>query len=86
MSDTSDPAAYPAVHHIGIVVGRDFDGQTALAEALVENTVITPLHDGQWSRQGKYRTLRVSVRVESRGELDDLDAKLRAVVGVIMLL
>ena len=86
MSDKETISAYPAVHHIGIVVGHDFAGQAALVEALAENTVVTALHDGQQSSRGKYRTLRVSVRVTSRTELDAVDAKLRAVPGVRMLL
>lgn len=86
VSDINGPSAYPAVHHIGIVVSKDFGGKAALADALAENTIVTALHDGQQSRQGKYRTLRVSVRVTSLDELVALDAKLRAVAGVLLLM
>lgn len=86
MSDPAKPEAYPAVHHFGIVVGPAFDDPAALTAALEGWDVVTPLHDGQRSRMGTYRTLRTSVRVESRARLEALDAKLRAVAGVKMLL
>jgi len=86
MNRASEPAAYPAVHHIGIVVGQTFSDMPALEQALAGAEVVAPLHDGHASRTGKYRTLRVSVRVASRAELEGLDRGLRAVAGVRMLL
>ena len=84
--ETTPKEAYPAVHHIGIVVARDFGGHEALAAVLRGHEVVEPLHEGQRSRSGAYATLRVSVRVESRQRLEQLDNELRAVPGVRMLL
>ena len=86
MSGAPVPGAYPAVHHFGIVVKQSFDDPAALAAALAGCDVVTPLHDGQRSRRGTYRTLRVSVRDDSRKRLEAVDASLRAVAGVMMLL
>ena len=82
----NEPAAYPAVHHVGIVVEAAFAAQDALEAVLADVEVVAPLHDGRASRTGRYRTLRVSVRVGSRAELDALDRNLRAVTGVKLLL
>jgi hypothetical protein len=82
----NEPAAYPAVHHVGIVVEAAFAARGALEAALAGVEVVAPLHDGRASRTGRYRTLRVSVRVGSRDELDALDRGLRAVTGVKLLL
>ena len=86
MSGAPVPEAYPAVHHFGIVVKQSFDNPAALAAVLAGHDVVIPLHEGQRSRTGAYRTLRVSVRVGSRERLEAVDAGLRAVAGVIMLL
>jgi putative lipoic acid-binding regulatory protein len=82
----NEPAAYPAVHHVGIVVEETFAARGALEAVLAGVEVVAPLHDGRASRTGKYRTLRVSIRVGSRAELDALDRNLRAVTGVKLLL
>jgi len=82
----NEPAAYPAVHHVGIVVETAFSSLGLLEAVLADVEIVTPLHDGRTSRTGKYRTLRVSIRVGSRAELDALDRNLRAVAGVKLLL
>jgi len=82
----NEPTAYPAVHHVGIVVEAAFAALGALEAVLADVDVVAPLHDGRASRTGKYRTLRVSIRVDSRAELDALDRNLRAVTGVKLLL
>ncbi len=86
MTGAGEPVAYPAIHHIGIVVGQAFAAEHELLEALACCDVVAPLQGGNASRTGKYRTLRVSVRVVSRDELEVLDRRLRAVTGVRMLL
>ncbi len=86
MKNVSVPSAYPAIHHVGIVVEQAYADEVALQAALAGMAVVTPLHEGRASRTGKYRTLRLSVRVESRAELDTLDHDLRAVPGVKLLL
>ncbi|NLL83232.1 MAG: DUF493 family protein [Lentisphaerae bacterium] len=78
--------AYPAVHHIGIVVVRGFAGRGEVVDILAEHEVTEPLHDGQRSCRGTYETLRVSVRVTTREQLEALDTRLRAVEGVKLLL
>jgi putative lipoic acid-binding regulatory protein len=80
------PDAYPAVHHVGIVVEAAFADRGALEAALAGVEVVAPLHDGRASRTGRYRTLRVSIRVGSRAELEALDRNLRAITGVKLLL
>ncbi len=86
MTGAGKLVAYPAVHHVGIVVGQAFAAENELLEALASYDVVAPLQGGNASRTGKYRTLRVSVRVASRDELEALDHRLRAVPGVMMLL
>lgn len=82
-----DPATiYPAEHHFRIVVAEPFAGDDALRQVLAGYAVSAPLAAGGISRQGRYRTLAVSVRVASREELVQLDQALRAVPGVRMLL
>ncbi len=82
----NESAVYPAIHHIGIVVEESFAALGTLEGVLAGVEVVTPLHDGRASHTGKYRTMRVSIRVGSRAELDALDRDLRAVTGVKLLL
>ena len=82
----NEPAVYPAVHHVGIVVEASFASLGTLESVLAGVEVVTPLHDGRASHTGKYRTMRVSIRVGSRAELDALDRDLRAITGVKLLL
>ena len=82
----NEPAVYPAVHHVGIVVEEAFAALGTLEAVLAGVEVVTPLHDGRASHTGKYRTMRVSIRVGSRAELDALDRDLRAITGVKLLL
>ncbi|MEI8353928.1 MAG: DUF493 family protein [Lentisphaerota bacterium] len=82
----NEPAVYPAIHHVGIVVEESFAALSTLEAVLAGVEVVTPLHDGRASRTGKYRTMRVSIRVGSRAELDALDRDLRAITGVKLLL
>jgi len=82
-----DPATiYPAEHHFRIVVAEPFAGEEALRQVLAGYAVTAPLAAGGTSRQGRYRTLSVSVRVGGREELVQLDRALRAVTGVRLLL
>ncbi len=82
----NEPAVYPAIHHVGIVVEESFAALSTLEAVLAGVEVVTPLHDGRASQTGKYRTMRVSIRVGSRAELDALDRDLRAITGVKLLL
>ena len=82
----NEPAVYPAVHHVGIVMEASFAALGTLEAVLAGVEVVTPLHDGRASHTGKYRTMRVSIRVGSRAELDALDRNLRAIPGVKLLL
>jgi putative lipoic acid-binding regulatory protein len=82
----NEPAVYPAIHHVGIVVEEPFAALVTLEAVLAGVEIVAPLHDGRASHTGKYRTMRVSIRVGSRAELDALDRNLRAVAGVKLLL
>ena len=82
-----DPSTiYPAEHHFRIIVGQDFACEPALRQVLARYTVTSPLADASQSRNGRFRSLQASVRVDGREELVRLDRELRAVEGVRLIL
>jgi len=77
---------YPAQHHFRIIIHAGSAAAEGLAAVLRDFTVVAPLMPGQASRQGRYQTLQVTVQLGSRDEHLRLDAALRAVEGVRILL
>ena len=78
---------YPADCHLSIIVdGRDGMEQV-LRETLKPFNVISALAPGpQAQNAGRYRAWRVSVKVDTSEELHAVDAALRAIPGVRMIL
>jgi len=77
---------YPAEFHFRILVEGNFVGEDALKRVLAGHAVTAPLSHAAHSKTGRFRSLQVSVRIQDRAELDKLDAALRAVDGVKLLL
>ncbi len=77
---------YPATHHFRIIIQAESQAGDGVAAALKPYAVVAPLRPGQASRAGRYRTLEVSVRLDCRDDHLRLDAALRAVAGVRILL
>ena len=71
------------------VVGEAHDDFDALVVAIVRRHVVD-LHEGavraKASRQGKYVSLTVTIRAESRAQLDALYAELSAHARILMVL
>ena len=53
---------------------------------LLELGVTSPLHTENQSEGGKYQSFRVDVRVESMEQMNKIDAELRNIAGVKMVL
>ncbi len=77
---------YPAACHFRIIVTGDFSAEDQLRQALAASEIISALAPGGVSKEGKYRSLQVTVRIKERAELVRLDRDLRAVAGVRMVL
>ncbi len=77
---------YPAEFHFRIIVEPRDPVFEAVSELLHSCDVTAPLQRGRLSRGGRYQTLRVSLRLQSRREHRELDLRLRATDGVRLLL
>lgn len=77
---------YPAEHHFRIITEVESVAEAGLRQVLEEYEVITELAQGRSSSGGRYRVFEVTVRMSSRDEHHKLDAALRAVKGVRILL
>ncbi len=77
---------YPAEHHFRIIVHAESSAQAGLERVLHDFDVVSPLERSQASQQGRYQSLRVSVRLINRADHVRLDQALRTVAGVRILL
>lgn len=78
---------YPAVHHFRIILQADATAAAAALEAVLADYAVTaPLQAAHRSAGGRYRSMQVSVRLAGREEHERLDASLRVVPGVRVLL
>jgi len=88
-NESIDPALpsslYPAECHVSIIGDTREGLEQALAEVLKNYKIISPLSAGHHVPNKKYRSWRASVEVASSEELHAVDAALRAVPGVKML-
>ena len=82
---TIPPTLYPAEFHVSIIGDMREGLEQALADVLKNYKVITPLYAGIHAPNKKYHSWRTTVEVATSEELHALDAALRAVPGVKML-
>lgn len=90
MVDFSKPAdekdVYPAVHSFRIITDAAIDTEGGLTAVLTEYDIQSPLARGRSSSGGKYIVFQVSVRLSSRAEHFAIDAAIKGVNGVKILL
>jgi putative lipoic acid-binding regulatory protein len=84
--DDLDELQFPLTVHFKVIGEVSEDLRTRLEIALCELNVHEPLHPGMVSTGGRYRTYNLSMQVPSREILRAIDARLRAVEGVKMVL
>lgn len=77
---------YPARHHFRVIVQAGSPARAAIELLLRDFAVVGTLRDANTSRGGRYVSLQVTVDLASRAEHLLLDAALRAVDGVRLLL
>jgi len=77
---------FPVTVHFKIIGEFSDDLRAHLEIALWELNIPEPLRPGRMSEHGKYITYNLSVTVFDRPRLRAIDARLRAVEGVRMVL
>lgn len=77
---------YPSEFHFRIIVEAKTADETVLSSAIARYRVTAPLSASRQSSAGRYLAYSLSVRVESRDELNALDAAIKSVPGVRMVL
>ena len=78
--------AYPAEFHFRIIVEKCVAVFSLLEAAVGGHKVTSPLSACRVSSNGRYRSFSLSVMICDRDELTALDAKLKKVPGVRMVL
>lgn len=84
--DAPHPELYPSLHHFSIIADAANMPIDPLRELLADCEVVEELAVGQRTGGGRYVSLRVSLNIRSREELDRVHRDIRAVEGVKMLL
>jgi len=82
----AEQVKFPVVVHFKIIGEVSEDLRTHLEIALWELRIAETLHPGRLSAGGKYMTFNLSMTVHSAESLREIDARLRAVTGVKMVL
>lgn len=77
---------YPVVCHLRIITEAGGFDAAELTQAVAAYRVIEPLIVSRDSTAGRYRAYSLSVEVRNRQELDALDAAIKRVPGVRMVL
>jgi putative lipoic acid-binding regulatory protein len=78
--------AYPGEFHFRILTETATHAETALAARIAAYRVTSPLAVSRDSSTGRYRAFCVSVRLEDREEHLRLDAEIKQVPGVRLVL
>ena len=90
MIDFTKPAdegdVYPAVHNFRVITDAAIDAERAIIEALEAYEVVSPLAKGRTSSGGKYLVFHFSARLSTRAEHHALDAAVKALPGVRILI
>lgn len=84
--NSAEQVKFPVVVHFKIIGEVSEDLRTHLEIALWELRIAETLHPGRLSAGGKYMTFNLSMTVHSAESLREIDARLRAVTGVKMVL
>lgn len=88
--DFSRPAdekdVYPAVHSFRAIAEAEADVEAALLAALEPFEVVSPLARGRSSSGGKYQVFHFSARLDTRARHHALDAAVKSVPGIRILL
>ncbi len=77
---------YPAEHPFRIITDASVPLLEPLQKVLADYTVTSPLVTGKSSSGGKYVVYETTVRMENRAEHNKLDAAIRSLNGVRILL
>ena len=77
---------YPATFHFRVIAEASADVASGLAAALNAYRVVEPLAASRASSQGRYHAYSVSVELQAPDDLRALDAALKRVPGVRMVL
>ena len=87
MIDTKQPELeFPVDCHFKVIAEK-LDGIAFVIETvLLQMGIRNPLEAGNVSANGNYITYNISVRVESKAVMDKIDAELRNIEGVKMVL
>ena len=84
--DDLDELQFPLTVHFKVIGEVSDDLRTRLEIVLCELNVHEPLVPGMVSTGGRYRTYNLSMQVPNREILRTIDARLRSVEGVKMVL
>ncbi len=77
---------YPAIFHFRVIVEASACAEKGLAEVLTVYRVVEPLAASRASSHGRYHAYSVSVELQRPDDLRALDAALKRVPGVRMVL
>lgn len=77
---------YPVVVHFRLITEPKLFDVGAAEIALTPFEVVAPIQPSSASSGGRYQAYGVSVKAQSRDDLDELDRVLKAVPGVRMVL
>ncbi|MCQ2390918.1 MAG: DUF493 domain-containing protein [Kiritimatiellae bacterium] len=77
---------FPLTAHFRVIVEKDRLEYDELAGAVAPYALVEPLTSANASRTGRYLSYGFSAVVTNREELASIDARLRAVPGVRMVL
>ena len=87
MTESEEPTlVFPLTAHFRIIAEAALLASPALEDAVAACACTAPLAPANASRSGRYVSYAFSATVASRAELQAIDARLRAVPGVRMVL
>lgn len=81
-----DDLEFPLDCHVKVIALNDLNMSVRLETALIEIGVDAPLEKSKESKEGKYVSFGLSLRVESKEIMNKIDKKLASVEGVKMVL
>lgn len=85
-ADAGTEALYPSEFHFRIITDAQVIDTAVLGSAVAGYKITAPLASSHRSSGGRYLSYSLSVLIESRDELTELDASIKQVPGVRMVL